>query len=114
MAEILRKTLSNHSIIGPLHVWCYYQNEGKMTMTTFNFIDALLTKVFFYNISHQGLRGIYQKYQRQPCAAQLRQPIKKSLVLCHLKRLRLYTGLFKFELDHYLTNAARVKCRYCG
>ena len=46
MAEILRKTLSNQSIIGPLHVWCYYQNEEKMTMTTFNFIDALLTKYF--------------------------------------------------------------------
>ena len=47
-------------------------------------------------------------------AAQLRQPIKNSLVLCHLKTLRLYTGLFKFELDHYLTNVARVKSRYWG
>ena len=37
-------------------------------------------------------------------AAQIRQPIENSLVFCHLKTLRLYTGLFKFELDHYLTN----------
>ena len=36
---------------------------------------------------------------------------KKSLFLCHLKTLRLHTGLFKFELDHYLTNVARVKVR---
>ena len=28
-------------------------------------------------------------------AAQLRQPIENSLVLCHLKTLRLYTGLFE-------------------
>ena len=47
-------------------------------------------------------------------AAQLRQPIENSLVLCHLKTLRLYTGLFKYELDHYLTNAARVKSTYWG
>ena len=33
-------------------------------------------------------------------AAQLRQPIENSLVLCHLKTLRLYTGPFTFELDH--------------
>ena len=45
-------------------------------------------------------------------AAQLRQPIENSLVLCHLKTLRLYTGLFKFELDHYLTIVARVKSTY--
>ena len=42
-------------------------------------------------------------------AAQLRQPIEKSLDLCHLKTLRLYTGLFKFQLDHYFTNVARVQ-----
>ena len=46
------------------------------------------------------------------CAAQLRQPIENSLVLCHLKKFRLYTGPFKFELDHYLTNIARVKSMY--
>ena len=39
---------------------------------------------------------------------------KNSLVLCHLKTLSLYTGFFKFELDHYLTNVARVKSRYWG
>ena len=47
-------------------------------------------------------------------AAQLRQPIENSLVLCHLKTLRLYTRLFEFELDHYLTNIARVKSTYWG
>ena len=47
-------------------------------------------------------------------AAQLRQPIENSLVLCHLKTLRLYTGLFKYALDHYLTNVARVKSKYWG
>ena len=47
-------------------------------------------------------------------AAQLRQPIENSLVLCHLKTLRLYTGRFKYELDHYLTNVARVKSTYMG
>ena len=47
-------------------------------------------------------------------AAQLRQPIENSLVLCHLKALRLYTGLSKYELDHYLTNVARVKSTYWG
>ena len=47
-------------------------------------------------------------------AAQLRQPIENSLVLCHLKTLRLYTGLFEFEHDHYLTNVARVKSTYWG
>ena len=36
---------------------------------------------------------------------------RKFIILCHLKTLRLYTGLFKFELDHYLTNVARVKIR---
>ena len=45
-------------------------------------------------------------------AAQLRQPIENSLVLCHLKTLRLYTELFKFELDHNLTNVVRVKSTY--
>ena len=45
-------------------------------------------------------------------AAQLRQPIENSLVLCHFKTLRLCTGLFKFDLDHYLTNVARVKSTY--
>ena len=44
----------------------------------------------------------------------LRQPIENSLVLCHLKTLRLYTGLFKYELDHYLKNVARVKSTYWG
>ena len=47
-------------------------------------------------------------------AAQLRQPIENSLVLCHLKTLRLYTGLFKFELERYLTNVARVNSTYWG
>ena len=47
-------------------------------------------------------------------AAQLRQPIENSLVLCHLKTSRLYTGPFMFELDHYLTNVARVKRTYWG
>ena len=47
-------------------------------------------------------------------AAQLRQPIESSLVLCHLKTLHLYTGLFKYELDHYLTNVAQVKSTYWG
>ena len=47
-------------------------------------------------------------------AAQLRQPIKKFISFVSLKTLRLYTGLFKFELDHYLTNVARVKSRYWG
>ena len=47
-------------------------------------------------------------------AAQLRQPIENSLDVCHLKTLRLYTGPFKFELDHYLTNVARVKSTYWG
>ena len=51
---------------------------------------------------------------RRRHAAQLRQPIENSLVLCHLKTLRLYTGLFKYELDHYLTNVARVKSTYWG
>ena len=45
-------------------------------------------------------------------AAQLRELLEDSLVLCNLKTLRLYTGLFKFELDHYMTNVARVKCTY--
>ena len=48
------------------------------------------------------------------CAAQLRQPIENSLVLCHLKTLRLYTGFFEIELNHYLTNVARVKSTYWG
>mgnify|MGYP003692133457 CR=1 FL=1 len=51
---------------------------------------------------------------RKNNAAQLRQPIKNSLVLCHLKTLRLYTGLFKCEPVHYLTKVARVKSRYWG
>ena len=41
----------------------------------------------------------------------LRQQIENLLVLCHLKTLRLYTGIFKFELDHYLTSVARVKLK---
>ena len=45
---------------------------------------------------------------------QLRQPIETSLVLCHLKTLRLYTGVFKFQLDHYLTNVARAKSTHWG
>ena len=53
-----------------------------------------------------------------PCgiywAAQLRQPIENSLILCHLKTLRFYTGLFKFEHDNDLTNVARVKSLYTG
>ena len=52
------------------------------------------------------------EHDKQKYAAQLRPPIEKSLVLCHLKTLRLYTGPFKFELDHYLTNVARVKSTY--
>ena len=48
------------------------------------------------------------------CAAQFRQPIENSLVLYHLKTLRLYTGFFEFELNHYLTNVARVKSTYWG
>ena len=32
----------------------------------------------------------------------------KFISLCHLKSLHLYTGLFKFEIDHYLTNVALV------
>ena len=47
-------------------------------------------------------------------AAQLRQPIENTLVLCHLKTLRFYTGLYEFELDHYLTNVARVKITGLG
>ena len=47
-------------------------------------------------------------------AAQLRQPIENSLDLCNLKTLRLYTAPFNFELDHYLTNVARVKSTYWG
>ena len=49
-------------------------------------------------------KGIY--------AGQLRQPIENALVLCHLKTLRLYTGLFKFEPNHYMTNEAPVKNTY--
>ena len=51
-------------------------------------------------------------YVNKFIAAQLRQPIENSLVLCHLKTLRLYTGLFKYKLEHYLTNVARVKSTY--
>ena len=60
--------------------------------------------------------GIFQKFGNTPViyAAQLRQPIENSLVLCHLKTLRLNTGFFKFGLDHYLTNVARVKSTYWG
>ena len=47
-------------------------------------------------------------------AAQLRQSTENSLVLCHLKTSRLYTVPFMFELDHYLTNVARVKSTYWG
>ena len=46
---------------------------------------------------------------KRNCAAQLRQLIENSLVLCHLKTLRLDTGLSEFDLDHYWTNVARVK-----
>ena len=42
----------------------------------------------------------------------LRQPIENSLVLCHLKTLRLYTGLFKFELDLYFTNVHSTSKKY--
>ena len=67
MAELLRKTPSNQSITGPLHVWCYYQNEEKITMTTFYFIDALWTKVFFtifpMNVNVEYFRNI----ERHPC-----------------------------------------------
>ena len=47
-------------------------------------------------------------------AAQLRQIIENSLGFFggHLKTLRLYTCLFKFKLDHYLINVARVKSTY--
>ena len=67
MAELLRKTPSNQSITGPLHVWCYYQNEEKKTMTTFNFKDALLTIVFF-TIFPIKVNVEYIRYiERQPC-----------------------------------------------
>ena len=40
--------------------------------------------------------------------AQLSHPY--SLVLCHLKKkIRLYTGLFNFQIDPFLTNVAQVK-----
>ena len=42
-------------------------------------------------------------------AAQLTQPTEHSLVPYHLKTKRLYTGLFKFEFGHYLTNVAQIK-----
>ena len=44
--------------------------------------------------------GFFHQYKFTVYAAQLRQPIENSLVLCHLKTLRLYTWLFKYELDH--------------
>ena len=66
----------------------------------------------FYQETETG--GFVPPYTVLLFAAQLRQPIKNSLVLSHLKTLRLYTGIFKFELDHYLTNVARVKSRYWG
>ena len=48
-------------------------------------------------------------------AAQLRQPIENnSLVLCHLKTLRLYIGLFKFELDHYFDKRSTSKMYVLG
>ena len=37
----------------------------------------------------------YKIYLLEVYAAQLRQPIENSLVLCHLKTLRLYTVLFE-------------------
>ena len=85
------------------------------------FIDACFTK----NKTEQSLPGSKLKEHignfGEPVtflsvvnAAQLRQPIENSLVLCHLKTLRLYTGLFKYELEHYLTNVARVKSTYWG
>ena len=54
------------------------------------------------------------KIEPESDAAQLRQPIKNSLVLFHVITIRLNTGLFKFGLDNYLTNVARVKMRYWG
>ena len=60
------------------------------------------------------LKGFGTKVDVMNYAAQLRQPIENSLVLCHLKTLRLYSRLFKFELDHYLTNVARVESTYWG
>ena len=62
----------------------------------------------------KSLKRTIKKITQFKYAAQLRQPIENSLVLCHLKTLRLYTGLFKFELDHNLTNVARVKSTYWG
>ena len=40
---------------------------------------------------------------KKHCAAQLRQPIENSLVLCHWNTLRLDTWIFKFELDKHST-----------
>lgn len=37
---------------------------------------------------------------------------ENQLVLCHLKTLRLYTGLFSFTQYHYSKKVARVKSAY--
>ena len=39
---------------------------------------------------------------------------KTFITFMSFETLRLYTGIFKFELDHYLTNVARVKSMYWG
>lgn len=45
-------------------------------------------------------------------AAEKRQSIEYSLVLCHLGTLHLYRGLLKIEIYNYLTNVARIKSTY--
>ena len=53
MAEILPKTLSNQSIIGPLHVWCFYQNEEKNDNDYILFHRCTVDNSILYNISHE-------------------------------------------------------------
>ena len=74
------------------------------------YLRVALEKVLFPSFIIDGCFKNKANYY----AAQLRQPKEYSLVLCHLKTLRLYTGLFKFEFDHYLTNVERIKSTYWG
>ena len=50
------------------------------------------------------------------CLPMIRSRVKavyrKSSVLCHLKTLSLYTGLFNVAFYHYMTNVAWVKITY--
>ena len=80
------------------HFNCQTPLDPPLKLLRLNFIKNVMKTSYWQVVGARFLLLVTD------FAAQLRQPKENSLVLCHLKTLRLYTGLFEFEFDHYLTN----------